>query len=156
MKGTKGLIALVVAITVLLLGVVVVEGGWWWNAQLDVEGIEVRTQWTVDEGETEGASDDYRALIVVALPKNTDTEIIAQADLEKVVLTSNPSLECKSDGIEAEVTYRVTSPSQPSNGSMVSVTVLADGQYVDSATGQLDETIKLQILIPADEPDCND
>ena len=68
-------------------------------------------------------------------------------------LKTDTDLECKSDGVEAEVYYEV----EALDGALadkVVVWVSADGVVLNEATGYVNENIKLQFLIPADNPDC--
>ena len=146
-------LAVLVVIAVMLFGSMAVYAGWRWNAQIQVEGVDVRTAWTVDDGIPDSDADQYHAQIRVYLPEDADAAILAEATTENVVLGESQDLECKSDGIEMEVYYRVRSL-QPVGDPVVAVTILASGVYVDSATGHLGETIKLQVLVPADNPSC--
>ena len=153
LRLTIGL-AVTSALMLLLPVVVYAALGWKWNAAIDLEGVEVRTEWTVDGGVSVDAADDYSAKIRVAVPKGAEASIEEIADNENVVIERDDGLECKDDGIEAEFFYRVTRVGSVVGDPVVRATVTADGQYVSSATGHLDETIKLQLLIPADHPDC--
>ena len=126
--------------------------GWYWNARLDVESVFVRTVWTVLDGNdqtVDGEADSYEAHIWVKLPDSADTAIVERADNERVHLIHTGGLDCKPDGIEAEVAYRVRVIG-PVEGTKVAVVVLADGVHVDAATGHLGEKIQLQVLIPAE------
>ena len=62
-------------------------------------------------------------------------------------------LECQVDGIEAEVYYKVN-PLEGAQDGLVKVWLTADGVQLTEATGHLYETMKLQVLIPADSPCC--
>ena len=135
----------------------VAHAGWFFNARLDVEGVDVRTAWTVVDDETEqsfdGEADSYHARIVVTLPREAAAEVIEVASNETVLLKRSRDLECKEDGLEAEFVYTVSALGQVAANKVVT-TITADGQYVDSATGHLNEKIKLQVLIPVDTPAC--
>jgi hypothetical protein len=127
--------------------------GWWWNAQLDIEGVEVHTAWTVVGG---GDADDYRAGIQVRVPHGTDASIVDQANNEVVLLKSRGGLECDDDGLEAQVAFQVHSqPGVPAGGT-VEVEVTADGDVIGSGSGRLGERIELDVFIAASNPSCAD
>ena len=78
--------------------------GWYWNARVEVEGVSVRTLWTVvGENDTtiDGEADGYEADISVTVPDGADTTVVEWAANERVHLIQSDELECKSDGIEA-------------------------------------------------------
>ena len=148
----RSMVVLGIAVGVLVLGATVAQG-WWWNAQIDVEGTGVSTNWTVDGGTPEDASNDYRARIKVWLPEGANAKIISTStDNEKVTLHEDEDLSCSYDYIEARIQYRVK-PIKGADGSQVDVWVNAGGQEFP-ATGQVGEKIRLDVLIPAVEPDC--
>ena len=157
--GLRRIVVVAVVVGVLWATLLVADAGWFFNARLDVEDVDVRTVWTVVDDQTGQSLDSevnaYSASITVTLPREADAEVEEVARNETVVLKKSKKLECKSDGIEAEVVYRVAALGQV-DGNKVVVTITADGEYVDSATGHLDQNIKLQVLIPADEPECDD
>ncbi len=95
----KALALTAVVLVTILVGTVVVYAGWHWNAQIDVEGTDVRTQWTVDNGEDSDAADDYSAQIHVQLPKEAEASVVATAANESVVLNNTGGLNCSADGI---------------------------------------------------------
>ena len=45
MSRFKLLVMTVGVLGVILFGAVVAHAGWGWNAEIDVEGVEIRTQW---------------------------------------------------------------------------------------------------------------
>lgn len=77
-------VALSVAMAMMIFGAAVAYGWWWWNAHIDVEGVDVRTVWTVVDDE-EGA-DNYFTSIGVLLPLEAQAEVIEQAKNEEVHL----------------------------------------------------------------------
>ena len=133
----RALIAIVAVTAMLLLGTVAVFAGeWHWNAEIDVEAVD-----------PEGAL-NYSAKIRVDLPKDANATLVAEADTEEVKLKHHGNLSCQSDGLTADVTYRVTG-NDGAVGTLVTVTVTADGEVVASATGSPGENIRLNsILIP--------
>ena len=148
----KSLVVLMVVATVLLMGTAVAQAwwGWWWNAEIAVEGVDVRTEWMVNDPNPDG----FRASIEVKVPKGAEANLITQADNETVVIIPSGGLECTSTGIEAEVRYRVVALG-PVDGPTVLATIKANGQVVGSAAGTLNEGIALNVLIPATNPDCS-
>ena len=72
----------------LIFGLNAAYGIWWWNASIDVEGVDVRTAWTVTDDELGGES--YEARIKLSAPREADAEIVEVADNEKVVINPNP------------------------------------------------------------------
>ena len=95
----KLLIAAVVAVTALVLGVAVAYGYWYWNAQIDVEGVDVRTVWTVT-GDPDG-QDNYSAKIVLNVPKDAEAQVIKAAANERVKIKHTGKLICTDEGVEA-------------------------------------------------------
>ena len=143
-------------ISMLIFGAAIAYGSnWWWNSQFDVEGVDLRTVWTVDGGMVGGAANDYRALISVRVPNHASVQLLQVADNESIIISHFGGLECKDDGIEAEVVYRVSPLGAADGSELVEVTLTADGQYVDSEIGHLEEDITLQVFIPADDPACS-
>ena len=140
----------IVAIVLLVGTVVVYAGEWWWNAQINVEGADVRTQWTVDTGGT----NDYHADIEVRLPLNADAALVSRSVTETAVIERIGSLKCESDGVEARVRWRVTPLGTVAEDSEVQVTITSDGSYVDSDTGGLGKWLELQVLLPIANPAC--
>ena len=147
----KSLVVLMVVATVLLMGTAVAQAwwGWWWNAEIAVEGVDVRTEWGAN-----GPRDGFQAEIAVTLPTGAEAAIIGVAENESVTLSTSGALSCLSNGIEAQVLYRVQSIGT-AGGSKVEVAVTVDGQTVGSAAGTLNEGIALNVLIPATNPDCS-
>lgn len=136
---------------ILIFGAVIVHAGWYWNAEIDVEGIDVRTIWTVVDDE-EGAK-SYHAAIVVGLPEHADAKVVSEAETETVHLVYTEHLACTPTGIESVVGYRVV-PLHGAVGELVEVTVTADGVVVGHDTGHVGEAIKLRVLIPTDGRAC--
>ena len=159
MLRMRSLVVIAVLMATIIFGSTLASAGWgwWWNAQLDVEGTEVHTEWTVTDDQdntVDGEADRFRALIKITLPDGADAALVAQADTETVVLQYSSSLECKVDGIEAEIETKVTALGQVA-GMKVAVVVTADGQDVDSVTGHLNESLNQQVLIPTNGvPSC--
>lgn len=155
----KTLAVTAVILGALLLGVVVAYAGWSWNAQLSVEGVEVRTDWTVVDDQTgqsyDSESGDFHATITAAFAKEADVEVLAVADTETVRVKHRGSLECKPDGVEAEFVFKVSALEAVSANKVVA-TIRVGGQEIDKVTGQLDERLQFQVVIPADSPDCYD
>ena len=131
--------------TLLIFGALSVLGSWWWNASIDVEGVDVRTRWTVVDDE-EGA-DQYHALIGVGVPQEARAEIVTQAENEKVRLVHTSHLDCAGRGIETLVVYRV-SPLEGAIGTQVEVEVTADRDVIGRGSGGLDQYIRVRTLIP--------
>ena len=158
MLRLKFAIALTVLVGVLIFGATAAHGLWWWNSQIDVEGTVVRTIWTVVDDQTEQPidheMDNFHARIKVKLPKKARVEILKSVKYETVILKKSKNLECKSDGIEAKFIYRVSSLGHVDANKVVVTLMTAGGEYIGSATGHIGENIKLQVLIPADQPSC--
>ncbi len=128
-----------------------------WNAHLKVLGAtEVGLGWGTDD--PKGGVDAYTALITVTLPQRAGTATItvkAQKKNETVVVNRDATLACGPNGIEANVTYRV-SRNTGANGTQVGVNVaLQAGQkngatkgVLGTATGQFGQDITVHVLIP--------
>ena len=132
-------------------GLAYAYGDWFWNAQIDVQGVDVRTQWQVvdeDGVALHGEEDSYRATIRVVLPRDAEASIVARAATESVALTSSAKLECSADGIEARVLYKVKDIGNDALSDTVIVTVTADGVVVGTASGGFGEKIELNVSIP--------
>ena len=141
----RSIVALGVLAGTLIFGAVVVYAGWQWNALLDVEGVDVRTAWTVvddPEGDT-----NYHTNIKFKHPNEAEVEVEEQAGAETVILKPSKKLECGPDGIEARVEYKVTAL-EGAAGSEVEVTVTADGEVVGQETGKVGKRINVDVLIP--------
>ena len=111
-----------VLVGALIFGAAVAYGSWWWNAQIDVEGVDVRTVWSVTD-DPEGA-ENYHAYIGVALPHNSKAEVIEHTKNETVRLHWTDELQCTSEGIQAKVAYFVV-PLKGAVGHTVGVRVLS-------------------------------
>ena len=109
------------------------------------------------DGSDEAVDDDefnYHTTIELRVPAGSGFVLLEQADTETVILNYVSDLECKEDGIEVEVDYYVE-PLPGALGDLVMARVLvADGEILDDVTGHLEETLKMQFLMPADDPDC--
>lgn len=145
----KALALTAVVLVTILVGTVVVYAGWDWNAQIDVEGTDVRTQWTVNGGEPAGSADDYSALIHVQLPKEAAVSVIAVADSESLILNQTGGLNCSEDGIEGRVKINVSTQDGDADG-VVTLTVTANGNVVGQASGPVSSNISVNVTIPGD------
>jgi hypothetical protein len=125
-----------------------------WNAHLNVLGAtEVGLGWGTND---KGGIDGYTALITVTLPQRAGTATVnAQKKNETVVVNRDATLACGPNGIEANVTYRV-SRNPGATGTQVGVNVaLQAGQkngatkgVLGAATGQIGQDITVHVLIP--------
>ena len=165
-------ITLVVAVlaAVFIFGAVTAEGAWYWNAwywnawywnaEADGEGVDLRTAWKVVDDQTnqeiDGDEYNYHTKIKIKVPEGTGFSLVERAETETVKLKADEDLECKANGIEAEVRYKVK-PLDGAQGNLVVVWITANGQEIGHATGELNEMIELDLLIPAPEgvtPSC--
>jgi hypothetical protein len=136
-----------------VFGAAVAHAGWEWNAHVNVETARLGLGWGVSD-DVNGAA-DYSALITVTLPEGVNASVQKVAPNETVVLNSSASLLCRTDGIEANVAYRV-SPLNGANGSQVAVTIAtvagqkpaATGDVLGAGTGRVGEIISVSVLIP--------
>ncbi len=166
----RSLVILGVMVGALILGATVAQGAWYWNAwywnawywnaEGSGDGVDFRTAWTVvpagSDESIDGDELNYHATIQVRVPKEADFSIVEQAGTETATLKRVGNLDCKADGIEAEVIYRVE-PLEGAQGDLVKVWVTADGHLLDEETGPLDKRIKLETFIPSPEgvtPSC--
>ena len=60
--------------------------GWGWNAAIDVEGVDVRTAWTVVDGDPAGPA-AYYAEIKLFLPEEAGARIVSYVEAESVTLS---------------------------------------------------------------------
>ncbi len=165
-------IAVVVAAmaAVFIFGAVTAEGAWYWNAwywnawywnaETGGEGVDFRTAWKVVDEQTgheiDGDEYNYFAKITIKVPEEAGFSLVEQAETETVKLKPVGHLECKADGIEAEVEYKVK-PLEGAQANQVVVWVTANGEEIGHATGKLKKKIKLKLLVPAPEevtPSC--
>jgi hypothetical protein len=126
-----------------------------WNAHVKVENATaVGLGWTVID-DLHGKPLDYEANITLALPQRAGSAtVVARKPNETVVLNRDPSLACGPNGIEAIVTYRVSS--KTGTGSQVEVKVCKNagekappaGDILGGASGQLSQEITFRFLIP--------
>ena len=144
----RSIVILVVVIATMLFGALVAEAGWgwWWNAQIDVEGADVHTVWTVVD-DPDGA-DSYTATIIVRVPEEAKAKLVSKAKNEKVVIKHSDDLSCRPDGIEMTVVYKIESIGD-AGGSTVGVVVRADRHVLGGRIGEVGRKIKLHhLLIP--------
>jgi hypothetical protein len=150
----KSLAITVVLLGVLAFGAVAVHAGWYWNSAINVEGVEVRTRWTVDGGADPAAADDYLAFIGLSLPKGASAEVVeVAANVELSLTEASKKYKCYANGIDARVEYSIN-PLPGSGGKQAQVTVTADGLVVGEATGKLGRTIAVDVFIAVDSPSC--
>ena len=142
----RSIVALAVLVGMFIFGVAIAYGGWSWNALIDVEGVDVRTQWTVVD-DPEGAH-NYGADIKVILPEEAHAEIIEVAENEKVTLIKTDELECANTGIETIVVLKVL-PKAGAIGTTAMLTVKADGEVLAEKTGPVGSWITQMVVIPA-------
>jgi hypothetical protein len=125
------------------------------NALVNVNSTKVGLGWGVTDDVT-GAATAYAAVITVTLPERADAGVIKTDPNETVVLNRSARLTCGPDGIEANVTYRV-SPQRGATGNQVTVKVAkvagqkpaATGDVLGEGTGQVGQDISLHVVIPA-------
>ncbi len=142
----RSVVALAVLVGMMIFGLAVAYGGWSWNAQLDVEGVDVRTQWTVVD-DPDGAG-NYVAHINVKLASGAHAEIIQTADNERVTLEASKRLKCSDKGIQAVVKLKVL-PKDGAIGSTAMLTIKADGKVLEEKTGRVGKWISQKVVIPA-------
>jgi hypothetical protein len=125
-----------------------------WNCHVKVENAtEVGLGWAVTD-DVPGNPLDYEALITLALPQGAGHATVnSQKQNETVVLNRDASLTCGPNGIEAVVTYRVSS--KKGTGSQVDVKVANNagqkppptGGVLGTGTGQVGQDITVHFLI---------
>ena len=132
--------------------------GWWWNAEIELEGLELRTAWTVDGGEDSDAADDYHARIKVSLPGDARATIVTTADQETVVIKKSKGLRCGPNGLQASVQYKARSVEKIDLQARhrVQTRVTLDGKLVGEKSGRHNESITIRFNVPADHPACAD
>ena len=126
-----------------------------WNAHVKVQNAtDVGLGWAVTD-DVPGNPLDYEAHIALALPQRAGSDtIVADKRNETVVVNRDASLTCGPSGIQAVVTYRVSS--RRGTGSQVGVKVCKNagqkppppGDILGQATGQVGEDITFRFLIP--------
>ena len=152
MGRVRTIFVMAVVAAVMLVGAAVAYAGeWWWNAQIDVEGAELRTVWTVN---ADGDGSNYQAAITVVLPEGAQAALNVLASNETVAFATHDGLDCDDDSLEAVVTYNV-SALPGAIGQRVKVDVVADGARIGGSTGALGEDIIVNVQIPADDPSCS-
>lgn len=119
--------------------------GWEWNAQLDIDGVETHTAWTVTDGSD---PDAYRAQIRVWVPKGTDASVVSQTtSSENVVVLEDKTLVCDVDGVEVRAQYRIL-PVRGADGTSVAVALKdANGDPFAGATGGLNQKITVNAVL---------
>lgn len=145
MKSSRRSIAAAATVMMLmLLAVSTASAGWFWNARLDVGGTEVRLMWSVDDA----SQDAYRATIGFAYPGDVDVALEETlTNRERIHLTPSRRLRVTEEGTEVVATYRVI-PLLGSDPGIVTVSVIADGTVVASATGEAGERIVVPAVLP--------
>ena len=155
MPGKRFLAALALLGVMVVLGASVAHAGWgwWWNSAILIDQeVEMRTQWTVDDGATEEGL--YSAQIEVRVPPGTDAQVVEVAANETVVIKESNSVQCKPDGIEVAVKYKVSTAGAYDNDILVGFNIIANGQSLDSGTAHLNESKRLRAFIALDNPKC--
>jgi hypothetical protein len=130
-----------------------------WNAHVVVKNTTVKNKtvglgWGVTE-DVEAHRKFYETLITLTLPEGADAAVTKALHTEKVVLKKSASLTCGPNGIQADVTYRV-SPLPGAQGSEVRVNVAIGagqkppptGGVLVQGTGQVGQDITVQFVIP--------
>ena len=92
---------------------------------------------------------------MLKVPKDAEARVIKAADNERVRINHTGGLDCTDDGIEAQAIYRI-SATDGAAGSEVSVTVTADGDPIGAGTGEVGKRIRVDVVIPVDDPSCVD
>jgi hypothetical protein len=126
-----------------------------WNCHVKVEqATEVGLGWAVTD-DVPGNPLDYEADIALALPQGAGlATIVSRKKNEKVVVNRDPSLACGPNGIEAVVTYRVSSKTA-TNGHVVDVKVANNagmkppptGGILGTGTGQVGQQITVRFFM---------
>ncbi len=142
----RSVIVFGVLVAVLVAGASVAYGKWWWNAELDVEGTSVKTQWRV-VGDPRGA-ENYDAEIEFSVPPGANVEVLSQTPNETVEVRTSSILDCRRRGMEAVVTYDIEA-GDDARGSHVRVSVIADDRVVARGGGKIGDPISLAMVLPA-------
>ena len=129
----RSVIVFGVLVAVLVAGASVAYGKWWWNAELDVEGTSVKTQWRV-VGDPRGA-ENYDAEIEFSVPPGANVEVLSQTPNETVEVRTSSILDCRRRGMEAVVTYDIEA-GDDARGSHVRVSVIADDRVAARGGGR--------------------
>jgi hypothetical protein len=125
-----------------------------WNAHVNVQDAKVGLGWGIPDDKTGGVM-AYAALITLTLPERADASVAKKAPNETVVLNRSASLTCDANGIEANVTYRVSAQAG-ATGRQVAVNVAkvagqkppATGDVLGQGRGQVGEDINVHVVIP--------
>lgn len=125
-----------------------------WNAHVKVENAtEVGLGWAVTD-DVPGNPLDYEAHMTFALPPGAGiATVVAKKKNETVDVNRDASLACGPNGIEARVTYRVSS--KTGTGGQVDVKVANNagmkppptGGILGQAAGQVGQLITVRVLI---------
>lgn len=124
-----------------------------WNAHVDVETARVGLGWGIADDVTGGVT-GYAVVITLTLPERADASVSKKAPNETVVLNRSASLTCDANGIEANVTYRVTRLAGTGNQVAVSIAKVAGqkppatGDVLGKGTGQVGQDITVHVVIP--------
>ena len=130
-----------------------------WNAHVEVKNATVKNEtvglgWGVTE-DVEAHRKFYETVITLTLPQGADAAVTKKLSFETVVLKRSARLSCGPNGIEANVTYRV-SPLPGAKGSEVRVNVAIGagmkppptGGVLAQGTGQVGQDITVHVVIP--------
>ncbi len=119
--------------------------GWFWNAQLDVQGTDVRLVWTVDDPD---GADLYKAKIEFEYPEGAKVVLVNRmTDKERVKLEEDDDLSATRRGLEVQAEFKI-SPLKGADGHTASVSIVADGVVLASGTGPVGKEIKLSTTVP--------
>ena len=153
MRRMRLLAAMVAVLTVMAFGAGAAHAywGWYWNAEIDLEGTVVHTQWSVD-----GDQGDYFTDIRVSVPRGADADILAVAGrYESVSLRSRGSLSCDVDSVEAVVSFKVNAADSDADfRADVEVSIVVDGDSIATATGRVGKRISVTADVPVSDPGC--
>lgn len=145
----RSVVILGVLAGMLVFGAAVAYGSWWWNAQVDVEGVKIRTIWTVLDDET--GEQDYGAKIIIYKPEDAKARLLSKEPNERVRIKDKETLDCLAEGIELKVKSRVFPLTADAAGTVAKLTVKTVGkhaQVLGEATGPLDEFMKVKVVVP--------
>ena len=133
-----------------IFGATVAHAGWWWNAQFEVEDVDVRTIWMVND---DGA-EFYHADIIVFLPKDVDTVVdYMTTGHETLTFKYRKAYKCASSGIQAKVTVTVTAL-PGADGTSATLNVTSDGQLVGTKTKPVGQWFAKKVLLPTNGQVC--
>ena len=124
-----------------------------WNAHVDVENAKVGLGWGIPDDVTGGVT-AYAAVITLTLPERANASVSKKAPNETVILNRSARLTCDANGIEANVTYRVTPLTGTGHQVAVSVAKVAGqkppatGDILGKGMGQVGQDITVHVMIP--------